>query len=125
MPLDGTFAENVIVQTKLGPMDFQVREPAFPLLTALGRTRQAVEVQITREYTGQQKDLCFLHPQWHEVMSSPAVTGGQATTSRAVRPSCSTSSGAVGSSTSGRGWRGPGWRPRCCVQHRWPTWRRW
>jgi alpha-glucuronidase len=80
MPLDGAFAENVIVQTKLGPMDFQVREPASPLLTALRRTRQAIEVQITQEYTGQQKDLCFLHPQWHEVMSSPAVTGGQAST---------------------------------------------
>jgi alpha-glucuronidase len=79
MPLDGAFAENVIVQTKLGPMDFQVREPASPLLTALRRTRQAIEVQITQEYTGQQKDLCFLYPQWHEVMSSPAVTGGQAT----------------------------------------------
>jgi alpha-glucuronidase len=72
MPLDGAFDDNVIVQIKLGPMDFQVREPASPLLTALRQTSQAIEVQITQEYTGQQKDLCFLHPQWHEVMNLPA-----------------------------------------------------
>jgi alpha-glucuronidase len=78
MPLDGAFADNVIVQIKLGPMDFQVREPASPLLTALRQTSQAIEVQITQEYTGQQKDLCFLHPQWHEVMNGPAK--GSATT---------------------------------------------
>jgi alpha-glucuronidase len=71
MPLDGAFDDNVIVQVKLGPMDFQVREPASPLLTALRQTSQAIEVQITQEYTGQQKDLCFLHPQWHEVMNLP------------------------------------------------------
>jgi alpha-glucuronidase len=80
MPLDGAFAANVIVQVKLGPMDFQVREPPSPLLTALRETSQAIEVQITQEYTGQQKDLCFLHPQWHEVMSAPAVVDGAATT---------------------------------------------
>lgn len=77
MPLDGAFAENVILQVKLGPMDFQVREPASPLLTALRQTSQAIEVQITQEYTGQQKDLCFLHPQWHEVMAVPASVPGQ------------------------------------------------
>ncbi len=80
MPLDGAFAENVIVQIKLGPMDFQVREPPSPLLTALRQTKAAVEVQITQEYTGQQKDLCFLHPQWHEVMSWPTVVDGTVTT---------------------------------------------
>jgi alpha-glucuronidase len=80
MPLDGAFAENVIVQAKLGPMDFQVREPPSPLLTAFRRTSQAIEVQITQEYTGQQRDLCFLHPQWHEVMSAPVTVDGAATT---------------------------------------------
>ena len=78
MPLDGDFADNVIVQIKLGPMDFQVREPASPLLFALRQTSQAIEVQITQEYTGQQKDLCFLHPQWHEVMALPATVTGEA-----------------------------------------------
>jgi alpha-glucuronidase len=76
MPLDGAFADNVIAAIKLGPMDFQVREPASPLLTALRQTSQAIEVQITQEYTGQQKDLCFLHPQWHEVMNVPATAAG-------------------------------------------------
>jgi alpha-glucuronidase len=80
MPLDGAFDENVIVQAKLGPMDFQVREPPSPLLTALRKTSQAIEVQITQEYTGQQRDLCFLHPQWHDVMSSRAVVDGTVTT---------------------------------------------
>jgi alpha-glucuronidase len=76
MPLDGDFAGNVIVQVKLGPMDFQVREPASPLLFALRGTSAAIEVQVTQEYTGQQKDLCFLHPQWHEVMALPATVDG-------------------------------------------------
>jgi len=80
LPLDGDFAANVVVQVKLGPMDFQVREPASPLLTALRQTSQAIEVQITQEYTGQQKDLCFLHPQWHEVMAVPATVAGEKTT---------------------------------------------
>lgn len=87
MPLDGDFADNVIVQIKFGPMDFQVREPASPLLTALRETNEAIEVQITQEYTGQQRDLCFLHPQWHEIMTLPAgesatladVVGGHTT----------------------------------------------
>ena len=52
----------MIVQVKNGPMDFQVREPPSPLLTALHQTRTAVELQITQEYTGQQRDLCFLAP---------------------------------------------------------------
>jgi len=80
LPLDGAFDDNVIVQTKFGPMDFQVREPPSPLLSALRQTSQAVEVQITQEYTGQQKDLCFLAPQWHEVMSTRVDIDGRQTT---------------------------------------------
>jgi alpha-glucuronidase len=84
LPLDGTFAPNVLVQIKLGPMDFQVREPASPLLTALRETSQVLEVQITQEYTGQQKDLCFLHPQWREIAAAPATVNGAATTLAAI-----------------------------------------
>jgi alpha-glucuronidase len=85
MPLDGAFDDNVIVQTKLGPVDFQVREPPSPLLSALRQTSQAIEVQITQEYTGQQKDLCFLSPQWHEVMTTPVpVDGRQSSVARIV-----------------------------------------
>ena len=67
-PLDGDFDENVIVQIKNGPIDFQVREPASPLLAGLRRTNEAIELQITQEYTGQQKHLCFLVPMWKEVL---------------------------------------------------------
>ncbi len=67
-PLDGAFDDNVIIQIKNGPIDFQVREPASPLFAGLHRTNQAVELQITQEYTGQQRHLCFLVPMWKEVM---------------------------------------------------------
>ena len=56
-PLDGKFAPNVIVQTKEGPIDFQAREPVSPLFGGLTQTSQAMEVQITQEYTGQQRHL--------------------------------------------------------------------
>jgi alpha-glucuronidase len=79
-PLDGTFAANVILQVKHGPMDFQVREPPAPLLDALTRTSRLAELQITQEYTGQQKDLCFLVSQWSAVLSSQARRGGRAAT---------------------------------------------
>ena len=67
-PLDGRFDDNVVVQVKLGPIDFQVREPVSPVLAAMPRTRLAVELQVTQEYTGQQKHVCYLAPQWSEVM---------------------------------------------------------
>jgi alpha-glucuronidase len=67
-PLDGTFDDNAIVQIKNGPIDFQVREPVSPLFAGLRRTNQAIELQITQEYTGQQRQLCFLVPMWKEVL---------------------------------------------------------
>jgi len=67
-PLDGEFADNAIVQIKNGPIDFQVREPVSPLFAGLRHTNQAIELQITQEYTGQQKQLCFLVPLWKEVL---------------------------------------------------------
>jgi len=67
-PLDGAFDDNVIIQIKNGPIDFQVREPVSPLFAGLRRTNQAVELQITQEYTGQQRHLCFLVPMWKEVL---------------------------------------------------------
>lgn len=67
-PLDGAFDDNVIIQIKNGPIDFQVREPASPLFAGLRRTNDAVEMQITQEYTGQQRHLCFLVPMWKEVL---------------------------------------------------------
>lgn len=67
-PLDGAFRENVILQIKNGPMDFQVREPVSPLFGAMKATNQMLEVQITQEYTGQQKHVCYLIPMFREIL---------------------------------------------------------
>jgi alpha-glucuronidase len=68
-PLDGQLRDNAVLQVKHGPMDFQVREPVSPVLAALPRTRVAVEFQVTQEYTGQQRHVCYLGPMWSEVLS--------------------------------------------------------
>jgi len=68
MPQDGSFDENVILQIKHGPYDFQVREPVSPLFGALKKTRHVMELQITQEYTGHQIDLCFLPWMWEDLM---------------------------------------------------------
>jgi len=68
MKLDGKFEDNVILQIKNGPIDFQVREPVSPLFGALKHTNQILEFQITQEYTGQQKHICCLLPMWKEVL---------------------------------------------------------
>lgn len=67
-PLDGQFADNVILQIKNGPIDFQVREPVHPLFGHLSKTNQILEVQAAQEYTGQQIDVCYLVPMWKEVL---------------------------------------------------------
>ena len=69
-PLDGLFAPNVLLQAKFGPSDFQVREPLSPLLGAMPQTDEALELQITQEYTGQQIDLYALAVQWEEIYRS-------------------------------------------------------
>src|SRR6478609_1059761 len=78
-PLDGKFASNVIVQTKEGPIDFQAREPVSPLFSGLPHTSQAMEVQITQEYTGQQRHLVYLAPMWKQVLDFDMRTNGAAT----------------------------------------------
>jgi alpha-glucuronidase len=70
-PLDGQFDDNVILQIKNGPVDFQAREPNSPLLGAMANTRQGIEVQVTQEYTGQQRDLFNLAVLWEEVFTHP------------------------------------------------------
>jgi alpha-glucuronidase len=67
-PLDGQFDDNVVIQIKNGPIDFQVREPASPLFGALEKTNKAVELQITQEYMGQARHMVYLIPQWKEVL---------------------------------------------------------
>ncbi|WP_242834833.1 alpha-glucuronidase [Butyrivibrio sp. AE3006] len=66
--LDGEYHDNVILQIKNGPMDFQIREPVSPLLGGLTKTNQMLEVQIAQEYTGHQIDLCYLMPMFKEVL---------------------------------------------------------
>lgn len=65
--LDGQFEDNVILQIKNGPFDFQVREPVSPLLYAMPKTNLAMEFQLAQEYTGQQVDIYAMPPMWREV----------------------------------------------------------
>lgn len=74
-PLDGAFGENVLLQVKNGPMDFQVREPVSPLLIRLERTKLIPEFQLAQEYTGQQRHVCYLAPMMKEVLDFSGPTG--------------------------------------------------
>jgi alpha-glucuronidase len=67
-PLDGKFEDNVVIQIKHGPIDFQVREPASPLFGAMKQTSEAIELQVTQEYLGQQRHLVFIPPMWKETL---------------------------------------------------------
>ena len=67
-PLDGEFDDNVIVQIKHGPIDFQVREPVSPLFAGMDKSRKAIELQITQEYFGQGRHTVFLVPMWKEAL---------------------------------------------------------
>lgn len=60
MPFDGLFRDNVIIQIKIGPVDFQPREPINPLLLAMKKTKMMIEVQLTQEYTGESIHTCFM-----------------------------------------------------------------
>lgn len=66
--MDGDYHDNVILQIKNGPMDFQIREPIHPLMGGLRKTNQMLEVQIAQEYTGHQIDVCYLMPMFKEVL---------------------------------------------------------
>ncbi|WP_179599763.1 alpha-glucuronidase family glycosyl hydrolase [Neobacillus driksii] len=76
-PLDGQFHSNVILQIKNGPMDFQVREGVSPLFGAMEKTNQMLEFQVTQEYTGQQRHLCYLVPQWKEILDFDTYAKGK------------------------------------------------
>ncbi|MPQ31453.1 alpha-glucuronidase [Clostridium estertheticum] len=76
-PLDGKFDENVVLQVKNGPVDFQIREPISPLFGALKQTNEFMEFQIAQEYTGQQKHLCYLVPMWKEALDFDTFANGK------------------------------------------------
>ena len=65
-PLDGQFDDNVIIQIKNGPIDFQPREPFSPLFGSMPKTKKMVEFQITQEYLGHANHLAYLAPMWSE-----------------------------------------------------------
>lgn len=66
----GRIADNVFLQTKNGPLDFQAREPVNPMFGRMENTNQAIELQITQEYTGQSTMLAYLGPMWQEVFNA-------------------------------------------------------
>lgn len=82
--LDGEFEDNVVLQIKNGPMDFQVREPVSPLFGALKKTNVFLELQIAQEYTGQQIDICYLVPMWKEILDFNTYASDTATVKHIV-----------------------------------------
>jgi len=79
-PLDGTFADNVLVQVKNGAIDFQPREPFHPLFGAMPRTPLMIEFQITKEYLGFASHLAYLGPLFEEVLRADTMAKGPGST---------------------------------------------
>jgi alpha-glucuronidase len=79
-PLDGKFADNVLLQVKNGPLDFQPREPFSPLFGAMPKTPLMMEFQITMEYLGQGTSLCYLAPLFKETLESDSYEKGEGST---------------------------------------------
>ena len=79
LPLDGKFADNVIVQIKNGPVDFQPREPFSPLFGRLKDTKMMMEFQITQEYLGFSNHLAYLGTMWEECLKSDTYRDGPGT----------------------------------------------
>jgi alpha-glucuronidase len=80
MPLDGQFRDNVIIQVKNGPIDFQPREPFSPLFGAMKKTSVMPELQITQEYLGHSVQLVFLAAMWEELLKSDTYQEGAGST---------------------------------------------
>lgn len=80
VPLDGKFRDNVIIQIKNGPVDFQPREAFNPLFGALKKTSEMVEFQITQEYLGFSNHLVYLAPLFKETLESDTYSDGQGST---------------------------------------------
>ena len=80
MPFDGKFRDNVIIQSKNGPVDFQPREPFSPIFGAMKKTSVMPELQVTQEYLGQAIHLVFLAPMWEEFLQSDTYQEGKGST---------------------------------------------
>jgi alpha-glucuronidase len=79
-PLDGAFRENVLIQVKSGPLDFQPREPFSPLFGAMNKTPVMMEFQITKEYLGEDTHLAYLGPYFEEVLRADTYARGKGST---------------------------------------------
>ncbi|NVD43419.1 alpha-glucuronidase [Qipengyuania atrilutea] len=101
VPLDGQFADNVIIQVKNGPLDFQPREPFHPMFGAMPNTKLMLETQITKEYLGFASHLAFLAPMWSEVLEAETGRGG--TVAEVVAPA---GIAGVANTGSDRNWSG-------------------
>lgn len=80
VPLDGKFADNVLVQIKNGPLDFMPREPFSPLFGAMPQTRLMMELQITQEYLGASTQLAYLAPLFEEALDQDTFAQGEGST---------------------------------------------
>jgi alpha-glucuronidase len=78
-PLDGKFDDNVIIQIKHGPIDFQAREPVSPIFGGLQETNAAVELPVMQEYTGQQRHMVYLMPYWRGILDFDLQAKGPGT----------------------------------------------
>lgn len=79
-PLDGKFHDNVSLQAKNGPIDFQPHEMFHPLFGAMPKTSFVAELQVTQEYMGQSSDLVYLAPMWKEFLESDTYANGKGST---------------------------------------------
>ncbi|MBO7487002.1 MAG: alpha-glucuronidase [Bacteroidales bacterium] len=84
VPLDGQFRDNVLIQVKNGPIDFQPREPISPLFGQAPKTNLMAEFQITQEYLGHSKHMVYLHPLWKECLDTDTYEFGQGSTVAAI-----------------------------------------
>jgi alpha-glucuronidase len=80
VPLDGKFADNVLLQIKNGPLDFMPREPFSPLFGAMPQTRLMLELQITQEYLGASQQLAYLAPLFEETLDQDTYAQGEGAT---------------------------------------------
>jgi alpha-glucuronidase len=106
-PMDGLFRDNVIVQEKEGPLDFQAGEPFAPLFGAMPKSNLAVEFPITKEYTGQGTDLSYTGFLYEQIYQSDTYARGPGTTvAKIVMGAKLTGSAGIANTGSDRNWTG-------------------
>jgi alpha-glucuronidase len=110
-PLDGQFRNNVLVQVKNGPIDFQPREPFSPLFGAMSKTPLMMEFQITQEYLGQATHLVYQAPMFKEILNAQTATGKNPVTvqqviEKKIRPDAVTGIAGVANIGNDRNWTG-------------------